>query len=120
MADILNDDWARYRQAMATGQYFEAHEILETPWRETRSIRMHIAIWIAAGFVHWSRFEYRGTKILFDRVVNYPAASSLPIKDAIDKWADAATHRQPVLSPTNQQLDALIQWGLLEAPSTGP
>ncbi len=108
------DNWVCFRQAMTNGQYFEAHEILEIPWRETRSIRMHIAIWIAAAFVHWSRNEHRGARILFERVLNHPAASSLPLLEDIQQWSQAVAREKTLSTPSLQQLESLVGWGQSE------
>jgi hypothetical protein len=104
------DEWSAYLSAMTEGRYFEAHEILEAPWRQTHSYRLKIAIWIAAAFVHWSRQRPQGAIRLFTRVLKDPQAADLPIADQIIAWITAVEHGSPTRPPSLADLKVLVAW----------
>ncbi len=103
-------DWAEYRRAMMEGRYFEAHEILEVPWRRSRDHRLQIAIWIAAAFVHWTREQPIGAIRLFTRILNDPEAEDLPIRHTIERWIRAVDAGENPRAPTAGEFHRLRLW----------
>jgi hypothetical protein len=96
---------------MLSSHYFEAHEFLEVPWRESRNIRLQIAIWLAAAYVHWSRGNYSGAVRLFARIVDHPAAATLPILHELNVWLSQAQDGEPVLAWTHAAIGQVLEWG---------
>lgn len=96
---------------MLDGRYFEAHEILEIPWRGSRNARLQIAIWLAAAFVHWSKEEWPGTIKLLGRILDSTDALDLPIRDCVEFWITAASSQERLVKPRYEELNHLIAWG---------
>ena len=61
--------WDDFIQSMLCGHYFEAHEILEAPWRETKDRRLQTAIWVAAAYVHLDRQNPSGARRILTRIL---------------------------------------------------
>lgn len=107
----MDNPWESFREAMLNGHYFEAHEILEVPWRQHRNIHMQIAIWLAAAFVHWSNGRYGGAEHLLTRIANHPAAVDLPLLDAVNRWLSQVHNGDPVMPWTAPEIDHVLAWG---------
>lgn len=106
-----SNEWDAYVQAMLEGRYFEAHEILEVPWRQNRDVRLQIAIWIAAAFVHWSKGNTNGARRLFLRALNIPESKEIPIRPALERWIRHVDTRS-LEHPTPTELEALGVWAV--------
>ncbi len=105
------DEWDEYVQAMCDGRYFEAHEILERPWRKNRNARYQIAIWLAAAFVHWSKSQYTGARRLLGRILKSPDTTDLPIRQSLELWTALIASTQSRIQPTSEELERLAIWG---------
>lgn len=92
---------------MLEGRYFEAHEILEEPWRLSRDVRLQTAIWVAAAFVHWKRGNMEGALRLFARV--HRAVDDALTPD-LQIWISAVTERDPLMPPSPALLERLEHW----------
>lgn len=69
-SEPLPADAVRGLQYFNTGDYFEAHEYLETAWRnESRQIRelYRGVLQVAVGYYHLTRGNYIGAKKMFHR-----------------------------------------------------
>ncbi len=105
------DEWDEYVQAMSDGRYFEAHEILENPWRKNKNARYQIAIWLAAAFVHWSKSQFTGARRLLGQIFKSPDAADLPIRQSLELWAALIASGQSRIQPTSEELERLAIWG---------
>lgn len=103
----MDDIWTAFRNAMLEGRYFEAHEILEEPWRVSRDARLQTAIWVAAAFVHWQRGNMAGALRLFARVRRAVDDALAP---DLDTWMSAVEQQHPLMPPTPALLARLENW----------
>ncbi len=117
-SDRRRDPWGAYVLAMVDGHFFEAHEILEIPWRKSHQHRLQIAIWLAAAFVHWSKNEYPGTVKLFEKILGDADSESLPIRESIVKWTTMARQRDTAVWPDGDALSILARWGTCHTRNT--
>lgn len=103
----MDEVWAAFRDAMLAGRYFEAHEILEDPWRISRDERLKTVIWVAAAFVHWQRGRPSGAQRLFTRVLESPLEAP---GDVVECWLHDIQSGHPMAPPTPSQLQSLEDW----------
>lgn len=108
----MNDSWwDAYVLTMMEGRFFEAHEILEIPWRTSHNHRLQIAIWLSAAFVHWSKGEYPGTVKLLRRILHHTQGEHMPIRERVAAWLAQAQSGQSMDLLTLADLEALSRWG---------
>lgn len=112
----MNDEWTRFTLAMRQGRYFDAHEILEEPWRNSREHRLQVAIWLAAALTHWSRDQLPGTTRLLERILNDADTQDLPIRETLLSWIEAARRGEPVIIPPVKILEDLKAWAISSSP----
>ncbi|MCY0878524.1 MAG: DUF309 domain-containing protein [Firmicutes bacterium] len=108
------DAWQAYVDAMHAARFYEAHELLESLWRATKSDKAQIAIWIAAAFLHWQRQNVSGALTLFRRTAVHPLASEMPLASEIQGWIAAVESEAPVVPPARALLLELADWGRRE------
>lgn len=108
----MNPLWLAFQEAMVNGHFFQAHEILEESWRQTRDSRTQTAIWVAAAFVHWQRGNFKGAMRLFTRVRQ---ATSPELSGDVEPWLFAVQHRSPLIPPSIEQLKHLESWARYQA-----
>ncbi|MCA9521002.1 MAG: DUF309 domain-containing protein, partial [Myxococcales bacterium] len=83
----------RFVELFNSGDFFEAHEVLERPWREHRSPTYKALILFASLFVHARRGNPRGVQKQATKVLG--ALSALPAQHlGIDLAALARTTRR--------------------------
>ena len=92
---------------MLQGDFFEAHEILEVPWRENHDPRLRTVIWVAAAFVHWQRDHAPGAMRLFRRVCDHVAD---PARVEVQTWLDQVQSGRALRMPTPEALAVLEAW----------
>lgn len=100
---------------MLQGDFFEAHEILEVPWRENHDPRLRTVIWVAAAFVHWQRDHTNGATRLFQRVYDHVAD---PARAEVKTWLDRVQSGRALRMPTPGALTVLEAWA--RTGPTGP
>ncbi len=104
--------WLAFENLMLNSRFFEAHEILEDSWRQTRDSRVQTAIWVAAGFVHWQRGNFKGAVRLFTRV---RLATSPALTQDVDRWLLPVQEQLPLVPPSIEQLKRLQSWARHQA-----
>lgn len=110
--------WQEFIQAMLSGQYFAAHEILEIPWRAGKDHRLQIAIWIAAAYVHAARQHPPGARRIFARILDDGAMDDPELRRFIQarlREVEAGLH--PAV-PDHALLTQLHQWAENDNPDT--
>ncbi len=69
---------AAFLDLYAKGEFWESHEVLEGPWRSSRSDFLQGLILYASAWVHWQRENAHGVQAqlrkTLDRFEGYPAA----------------------------------------------
>ncbi len=105
------DIWSAYAVAMASGQYFAAHEILEGLWRCSHDIRQQSAIWFAALFVHWSQGRYSGAIKILNKIERDSRRHPVELRLAINMWRQALTTGESCPGTTPYERLCLVRWG---------
>lgn len=107
--------WECFAEDMVRGEYFDAHEAIESLWRLAHDPRSQSAIWVAAAFVHWSRGTLLGAQKMFDKLLRDEAHRPDPLLPLILEWTRAINQRLPCpgIAPTDR--DALVQWARYRA-----
>lgn len=103
--------WEAYCQAMQSGQYFLAHEILEIPWRQNHGAKYQWAIWIAAAFVHWARGEFPGALKLLERAQENPEMLDPSLMLSIAQWTRRVKQQLPTPEIDDAIWHHIADWG---------
>lgn len=59
----------RFLELYHAGEYWESHEALEGPWRQSRSELYHGLILLASAFVHWRRENAHGVRAQLGKAI---------------------------------------------------
>jgi hypothetical protein len=103
--------WSAYAMAMASEQYFAAHEILEGLWRHSHDVGQQSAIWFAALFVHWSQGRCSGAIQILDKIERDSRRYPMELRPAMNKWRKALTTGEPCPGITPYERLCLVRWG---------
>ncbi len=101
--------WAAFQEALSYGRYFDAHDILEGEWLETKSVRTQGAIWVAAAFHHWSRGNQVGVTRLLHKL-NERAGPDARLASASARWLGEAQSGAGCPGLTTGEIQALVAW----------
>lgn len=103
----------RFVELVNAGQFWESHEVLEAPWRASRSGFYHGLILYASAFVHARRGKARGIVAQLEKaeraLAPYPGAYLGLDVDALQAHARAS--RAVVVAPEWQ---GALEWPVLE------
>lgn len=105
------DIWLAYATAMASEDYFDAHEILERLWRCSHGIKQQSAIWFAALFVHWSQGRYSGAMKILDKIMRDFRRYPMALRPVMNKWRKSLTMGEPCPGMTPYERLCLVRWG---------
>lgn len=108
----MDEVWQAFARAMGEAHYFEAHEILEVPWRQTHDRRLQMTIWIAAAFVHWARDHGAGSKILLERLKTDSTRPPHDVLLLVDAWLREIHRGASAVPPSPHDLATLAAWVL--------
>ncbi|NMP22951.1 DUF309 domain-containing protein [Sulfobacillus harzensis] len=103
----MEEYWHAFRMAMLQCRYFEAHEILEEPWRLSHDCKLQAAIWVAAAFVHSQRENFSGALRLLKRIE--PLAHG-PFAEDLNGWIRVIENGGALSPPSTAQIQHLEDW----------
>lgn len=102
--------WDAFIQSMLSGQYFEAHEILEAPWRETKDRRLQTAIWVAAAYVHLDRQNPSGARRILTRILAVEDLDDRDVRRCIQARLSELDQGLAPIPPNHALLVQLRRW----------
>lgn len=102
------------------GRFWESHEVLEGPWRESGSDFYQGLILYASAWVHWKRGNAHGVRAqlrkALERLAPYPATYLGLDVEAVREHCRRSRHRVPAGRRGREERKGLPAWTKAVAP----